>query len=31
MVENGTEDIPASPHLVPAAIKNGLVFTGGPA
>lgn len=29
MVENGTEDTPASPHLVPAAIKNGANFQGG--
>lgn len=29
MVENGTEDTVARPHLVPAAIKNGATFAGG--
>lgn len=28
MVEEGTEDTAARPHLVPAAIKNGAVFQG---
>src|SRR5687767_12099856 len=28
MVENGTEDTPAQPHLVPAAIKNGATGAG---
>lgn len=29
LVENGTEDTPAQPHLVPAAIKNGAIGAGG--
>ena len=29
MVENGTEKTIASPHLAPAAIKNGATFGGG--
>jgi HK97 gp10 family phage protein len=29
MVESGTENEPARPHLVPAAIKHGAVFQGG--
>lgn len=29
MVENGTEDTRAQPHLVPAAIKNGANHAGG--
>ncbi|WP_327029706.1 HK97 gp10 family phage protein [Micromonospora sp. NBC_01740] len=29
MVEAGTEDTPARPHLVPAAIKNGAVAPEG--
>jgi HK97 gp10 family phage protein len=28
MVENGTEDTTARPHLVPAAIKNGTTVQG---
>jgi HK97 gp10 family phage protein len=28
LVENGTEDTPAQPHLVPAAIKNGVTHRG---
>jgi HK97 gp10 family phage protein len=28
MEENGTEDTAAHPHLVPAAIRNGVVFRG---
>lgn len=28
--ENGTEDTPARPHLVPAAIRNGVTSPGGP-
>jgi HK97 gp10 family phage protein len=30
LVEDGVEDRPGRPHLVPAAIKNGAVFQGGP-
>ena len=30
MVENGTEDTPPQPHLVPAAVKNGATFQGAP-
>lgn len=28
LVENGTEDTPAQPHLVPAAIKHGAIRGG---
>lgn len=28
LVENGTEDTPAQPHLIPAAIKNGVTGRG---
>lgn len=28
LVENGTEDTPAQPHLIPAAIKNGVTHRG---
>lgn len=29
MVENGTEDTQPRPHLIPAAIKNGVTGAGG--
>lgn len=29
LVENGTEDTPAQPHLIPAAIRNGVTGAGG--